>query len=73
MLHNVSMKKKKENLKTLFEQISVIKNGYNTEKRKIDNDDLIAIILNAAPYEYQAVLTVVRMLYGDQLSLLNLK
>jgi hypothetical protein len=65
--------KKKTNPKTIFEQISAIKNRYNTSTRKIDNDDLIAVILDAAPYEYQAVLTAVQMMYGNQLTVLHLK
>ena len=38
---------------TLFEQISSVKNKYNTVTKKIDEDDLIALVLdNASPAEY---------------------
>ena len=72
MLNKVAMKQK-ENPKTHFKQISAIKNWYNTGTRKSSKDDLIAIVLNAVPYEYQMVLTAVQMMYGNKLSLLNLK
>ena len=48
--------KKGKDPATLFEQICRIENKYNTAVRKIDEDDLVAVVLDAAPAEYQAVL-----------------
>jgi hypothetical protein len=42
---------------TLFEQLSAIKNRYNTASRKIEEEDLIAVVIDAAPEQYQLVLT----------------
>jgi hypothetical protein len=41
----------------LFEQISSFKNKYNTLTRQIDQEDLIAVVIDTAPVEYQSVLT----------------
>ena len=49
--------KKNENPKNLFEQISEVRNQFNTKKNQIDEADLIAVVLNAASDEYKAVLT----------------
>ena len=57
LLTKVSMKANQDP-STLFEQISAIQNRYNTSTRKIDEEDLIAVILKAAPKDYQAVLTI---------------
>jgi hypothetical protein len=56
MLNGVK-KKQGENPATLFEQISSIENKYNTAVTKIAEEDLIAVVLDAATAEYQAVLT----------------
>ena len=56
----VSMKKK-ENPSTLFEQLSAIKNCYNTSTKKIEEEELMAVVISAAPHEYQAVLTSVQL------------
>jgi hypothetical protein len=72
MLNKVAMKKT-DNAKNIFKQISLIKNCYNSDNRQINNDYSIVIILDAASYEYQAVLTGIQMQYGDKLSMLNLK
>jgi hypothetical protein len=49
--------KKGANPATLFEQLSSIENKYNNLTRQIDQEDLIAVVINAAPVEYQSVLT----------------
>ena len=56
MLNGVTMKKD-EDPATIFEQISAIKNRYNTSTKKIDPEELIAVVLDVAPKEYKAVLT----------------
>jgi len=38
-----------ENLATIFEQISSVEKRYNDETKKIDLDDLISVVLDAAP------------------------
>jgi hypothetical protein len=56
MLNKVSMKKDADPA-MLFEQLASIENQYNTATNKIMEEDLVAIILDTAPMEYQAVLT----------------
>jgi hypothetical protein len=55
-LNKVTMKKG-EDPATLFAQLSVIENQYTAPGRTLDEGDLIAVVLDAAPDEYQAVLT----------------
>jgi gag-polypeptide of LTR copia-type/Zinc knuckle len=55
MLNGVKMKKG-SNPATIFEQLSTIKNRYNTMTRRLDDEDKIAVVLSAAPDEYQAML-----------------
>ena len=43
--------------KKLFEQISAVRNIHNNLARKIYEEDLIAVVLDAAPAQYKAVLT----------------
>jgi hypothetical protein len=71
-LTKVSMKAHQDPT-TLFEQISAIQNRYNNASRKIDEEDLIAVILKAAPKDYQAVLTVEQRVKGDNLVLADLE
>jgi hypothetical protein len=49
--------KKNQEPAALFEQITAVENRYNTVSNKVSQEDLIAVILDAAPAEYQAVLT----------------
>ena len=72
MLNKVSMKKN-DDPATLFDQISTIKNKYNTMTKQIDEDDLIAIILTSAPKDYQAILTSEQRHQGDTLSIEDLE
>jgi hypothetical protein len=62
---NKATLKKNADPATLFEQISAIENKYNKSTRKIDEDDLIVVVIDAAPQEYQSVLT------NEQLRLQN--
>ena len=72
MLNKVSMKKSDDPAK-LFEQISGIKNKYNTAMKRIDEGDLIAMVLDAAPAEYQAILTAEQRVKGDAVTLQDLE
>jgi hypothetical protein len=65
-LNQVKMKKN-GNPAGLFEQISAVENIYNTAAAKIDEEDLIAVILDAAPAEYHTVLTSEQRLKEDTL------
>ena len=56
MLNNVSMKND-DDPSVLFEQISQIQNCFGTAARTIEDGDLIATALAAAPSEYHSVLT----------------
>ncbi|MEM9078895.1 MAG: zinc finger CCHC domain-containing protein, partial [Bacteroidota bacterium] len=49
--------KKKEDPKILFEQVATIQNWYESDSKKINKAQLIAVILKAAPEEYASVLT----------------
>ena len=49
--------KPNDNPKKLFEQISMVQNAFNGPNQKVDEDDLIAVVLDAAPEQYKAVLT----------------
>jgi hypothetical protein len=55
-LNKVSMKKG-DDPAVIFEQISSIRNQFNNALITIDNDNLIAVVLDAATVEYQSVLT----------------
>jgi len=73
MLHQITMKDG-DNPQTLFEQIATIKNKYNDPKNKIqiDEADLIAQVLIAAPRSYQQVLTAEELRLGDAMKLSDL-
>ena len=58
-----------KNPATIFEQLSEIKNLYNTATKKIDEEDLIAVVLDAAPKDYQSVLTGKQRCMGNLLTL----
>jgi hypothetical protein len=72
MLNKVSMKKDADPA-TLFEQLASIENRYNTVTNKILEEDLVAIVLDAAPMEYQAVLTSEQRARGTLLMLDDLE
>jgi hypothetical protein len=72
MLADVSMQAG-EDPATLFEQVSSIENRYNTATRKIEEEDLIAVVLSAASEEYQAVLTIEQRIRGGNVTLEDLE
>ena len=49
--------KTKEDPKTLFEQIATIQNWYTSGTTRVPKEQLIAVVLRAAPTEYASVLT----------------
>ena len=55
----------------LFEKISEIQ--YHNTDVKIEEEDLIAVVLSVAPIEYQGVLTVEQRRLKDQLKLSDLE
>jgi hypothetical protein len=57
----------------LFEKISQIENRYNTAAFSIDEADLIAVVLDAAPSQYQAVLTMEQRRLGAAIKLNDLE
>ena len=65
--------KKKEDPKVLFEQVASIQNWYNTDKKKLPKEQLIAVVLRAAPKEYASVLTGEQAKQGTKLELSHLR
>jgi hypothetical protein len=70
-LNKVTLKKGADPA-TLFEQLSALENRYNTSSRTIDEDDLIAVVIDAAPQEYQSVLTDTQLRLGNRVKLEHL-
>ena len=56
MLNNVMMKKNNDP-SVLFEKISENQNRCNTVMHKLDEEDLIAMVIVVAPTEYNSLLT----------------
>ena len=52
MLNQISMSRKEDPV-TLFEQLSKIENQFSMT---VNKSDAITIVMDAAPYEYQAIL-----------------
>jgi hypothetical protein len=71
-LSAIRMKKNKDPT-TLFEQIISIENKFNTSTRHIEEEDLIVVILDAAPQEYQSLLTTEQRIKGASITLSNLE
>jgi hypothetical protein len=71
-LGKVSMKTK-EDPATIFEQISTIENRYMDGTRTIPIEELIAVVMNAAPDEYASVLTAEQRTKGATLTLEDLE
>jgi hypothetical protein len=59
----------KDNPATIFEQLSVIKNQYCTMKQKIEEEDLIAIVISAAPKFYQTLLATEQLRLGSNIKI----
>jgi hypothetical protein len=72
MLNKIGMKKN-SNPARMFEQIASVENRYNTMTSKIPQDELIAIVLDKATLEYQAVLTAEQRAQGNALTLDDLE
>jgi hypothetical protein len=72
MLNGIAMEKGKDP-STLFEQICSVENKYNTATNRIDPDELIAVVLAAAPPEYQSVLTSEQRRRGTQFTIEDLE
>jgi hypothetical protein len=72
MLNKVSMKSNCD-LKVIFEQIRTIKNRCCTYMQKIDEDDLIAVMIDAESKEYKAILMMERHIQGAALDLSHLE
>ncbi len=62
-----------EDPSTLFEQINTVKNEYNSSGKKIDEEDLIAVVLVAAPKDYQSLLTSIVIAKEANLELVHLE
>jgi hypothetical protein len=73
MLNKVSMKPN-GNPAVIFEQISTIKNRYcNGSTRTIDDEDLIAVVLDAATKEYSSILQCEQRIQGTSLTVDHLE
>lgn len=72
MLNKVSMKSN-DDPATLFEQLSGIENRYNTPTQRLDPQDMIAVVLDAAPNEYKSILTAEQRLRAGGLNLGHLE
>jgi DNA-binding FrmR family transcriptional regulator len=49
--------KANEDPRTLFNQLASIQTAYNNAARKIDQDDLTAVVLEKVPGKYKSILT----------------
>jgi hypothetical protein len=52
----------------IFEQLTSIQNQYLGPEKRLNKDELIALILDIATDEYKATLTVERKMKGDKLT-----
>jgi hypothetical protein len=73
MLNKNSMKKDANPATTMFEQITSVENRYNTVTRKIQEEELIAIILDKSTMDYKAVLMAEQRAKGTLLKLNDLE
>jgi hypothetical protein len=55
MVNKVTMKPN-DDPRVIFEQLSTIENRHTTATQQIEKEDLIAVVLDSATKEYQAVL-----------------
>ena len=65
--------KKKDNPRTLFEQIAVIQNWYNRGTKVLPRGQMMAVIMRAAPDEYASVITSEQQKQGSALQLSDLR
>ncbi len=59
--------------RVIFEQISTIENRYTTATQRIDKEDLIAVVLDAASKDYKAILTCEQRMMGTAVTLQDLE
>jgi hypothetical protein len=71
-LNQVSMKTH-EDPRTLLDQLASIQSAYNDATRRIDPDDLIAVVIKQAPDEYKSILTAEQRIKGTNLTLDDLR
>ena len=71
-LSRVTLKKNKD-LAKLFEQLAAIKNRYNTSEKQIDEEELIATILEKAPNKYQSLLTAEQLQLRESVTVEHLR
>ena len=65
--------KAKDDPRTLFEQVASIQNWYNDGNRQVPKEQLMAVVLRAAPKEYASVLTDVQRVKGTNLEVSHLR
>jgi hypothetical protein len=70
-LNHVSMKID-DDPRVMFDQLASIQSAYNDATRKIDPDDLIAVVLEKAPEHYKSILTAEQRSKGTSLTLHDL-
>jgi len=70
-LSELTMKKDDEP-KTMFENIASIKNMFREANFVINDEDLIAVVMEKAPHQYASVITVEQAIKKDQLTLEDL-
>ena len=58
--------------KVLFDKIASLQNAYNDSTRNIDEEDLIALVLDKAPKIYKSILTAEQHAKGNTLALSDL-
>jgi gag-polypeptide of LTR copia-type/Zinc knuckle len=71
-MNKVTMKKGADP-STLFEQLSAIENQFSVPGTPMDESHMIAVILDAATDEYQAVISTERRIRGDKMSVMDLE
>ena len=71
-LSQVSMTKK-QNPSTIFEQIASIKNKYMSPGTTIDESELIAVVIKAAPKDYQSLITNEQLRLGTAIQVSDLE
>jgi hypothetical protein len=64
--------KAEDDPRILFNQLATIQSAYNDATRKIDPDDLIAVVLEKAPEKYKSILTAEQRHKGTGLTLSDL-
>ncbi len=72
MLAGVSMKDTQDP-STLFEQVSAIRNRYDTAEHQVDEEELIAVIMERAPEKYTTCITTTAITHAKNLTLTHLE